>query len=73
MFRQHAAGERFNLAEGDGLKTARAFKAKAKAAYAAEQIKEAQLAHLHSPAAKRITHQSATLIGTAQTQPRRGV
>ena len=69
MFRQNAAGEVFNFAEGDGLETAGAFKAKAKAAYAAEQVKETQLAHLHSPAAKRITHQSATLIGTAQTQP----
>jgi hypothetical protein len=73
VFRQHAAGKVFDFAEGDGLETARAFKAKGKPADAAEQVKEAQLAHLHSPAAKRITHQSATLIGIAQTQPRKGL
>ena len=38
MLLQHSAGKGFNLAEGDGLKTARALKAKAKAANAAEQI-----------------------------------
>ena len=69
MFRQNAAGEVFNFAEGDGLETAGAFKAKAKAAYAAEQVKETQLAHLHTPTTTKIKHQSATLIGTAQTQP----
>jgi hypothetical protein len=69
VFRQHAAGKVFDFAEGDGLETAGALKAKAKAAYAAEQVKEAQFAYLHSPTATRITHQSATLIGIAQTQP----
>ena len=73
MFRQHTAGKIFDFAEGDSLKTARAFKAKAKAAYAAEQVKEAQLAHLHIPTTSRITHQSVMLIGTAQTQPYSGL
>jgi hypothetical protein len=45
MFRQYAAGERLNLAERYGLKAARALKAKAKAAYAAEKIKHTQLGH----------------------------
>jgi hypothetical protein len=69
VFRQNAAGKVFDFAEGDGFETARALKAEAKAAYAAEQVKEAQLTHLHTPTATRITHQSATLIGIAQTQP----
>ena len=43
MFRQHAAGERFDFAEGDSFKAARAFKAKAEAADAAEQVKDAKL------------------------------
>lgn len=47
MFRQNAAGEWFNFAEGDGFKPACPLKAKAKAADAAEQVKDAQL---HSPA-----------------------
>ena len=38
MLLQHSAGKGFNLAKGNGLKTARALKAKAKAANAAEQI-----------------------------------
>jgi hypothetical protein len=45
MFRKHLAGEGFNFAECDGFKSACAFKAKAKAAYAAEQIEDAQLCH----------------------------
>jgi hypothetical protein len=45
MLRQHAAGERFNLAEGDGFKAARALKAKAETANAAEQVKDAKLLH----------------------------
>ena len=38
MLRQHAAGKRFNFAEGHGFKPARALKAKTETAYAAEQI-----------------------------------
>ena len=38
VFRQHPARERFDLAEGNGLKTARALKAKAETANAAKQI-----------------------------------
>jgi hypothetical protein len=45
MFRKHLAGEWFNFAESDGFKSACAFKAKAEAAYAAEQIEDAQLCH----------------------------
>jgi len=40
MLRQHGAAKRFDFAEGDGLKSAAAFKAEAKPAYAAEQIKQ---------------------------------
>jgi hypothetical protein len=47
MFRQNAAGEGFNFAESDRLKSACPLKAKAKAADAAEQVKDTQL---HSPA-----------------------
>ena len=43
MFRQDTAGEWFNLAEGDRLKSARAFKAKGEPADTAEKIKDAQL------------------------------
>jgi hypothetical protein len=49
VFRQHAAGKGFNLAEGDGLETAGAFKAQRKSAYAAEQVKQAQLIHASAP------------------------
>ena len=45
VFRQHAPAEWINLAEGDRLKTARALKAKAETANAAEQVKDAELAH----------------------------
>jgi hypothetical protein len=38
MLLQHSARKRFNLAKGNGLKTARALKAKAEPAYAAKQI-----------------------------------
>ena len=40
MLRQNAARVFFNLAKGDSFKTARAFKAKRKAADAAEQVKQ---------------------------------
>lgn len=46
MFRQHAAGEWFNLAERNGFKPARALKAKAEAAYSRKQIQDFQLFHL---------------------------
>jgi hypothetical protein len=45
MFPQHLARKLFNFAEGDSLKAARALKPKGKAAYAAKQIKHAQLIH----------------------------
>jgi len=48
MLRQYAAGEFLDFAERDGLETARPLKAKAKAAYAAKQVENAQLGH--SPA-----------------------
>jgi len=47
MLRQNAAGEGFNFAEGDCFKATCPLKAKAKAANAAEQVKDTQL---HSPA-----------------------
>ena len=43
MLRQNAAREFLDLAEGDSFKSARAFKAKAEAADAAEQVKDAKL------------------------------
>jgi hypothetical protein len=45
MLRQNTAGKGFDLAEGDRLKAARSFKAERKAADAAEQVKDTQLAH----------------------------
>ena len=47
MFRQNAAGEGFDFAEGGGFKATCPLKAKAESADAAEQVKDAQ--H-HSPA-----------------------
>jgi hypothetical protein len=38
MFRQHAAAEGFDLAEGDGLKTARPLQPERKAADAGKQV-----------------------------------
>jgi len=38
MLLQHSAWKRFNLAKGNGLKTARALKAKAETANAAEKV-----------------------------------
>jgi hypothetical protein len=45
MLGQYFAGEWLNFTKGHGSKAARPFKAKAKAAYAAEQIKDAQGFH----------------------------
>ncbi len=45
MFRQHAAAERFDFAEGYGFEAASALQPKAKTANAAEQIKHPELAH----------------------------
>jgi hypothetical protein len=42
MLPQHLAGEFFDFAKGDGLKPARALKAKAEPAYTAEQVENAQ-------------------------------
>ena len=50
MLRQHLAREFFNLAKGHGLKSARAFEAKRKAADARKQIKH--LKHYNHPATK---------------------
>ena len=47
MFRQNAAGEGFNFAEGNSFKAARSLKAKAEAADAAKKVKYTQR---HSPA-----------------------
>ena len=43
MFRQNAAGEGFDFAKGYGFKAARPLKAKAEAADAGKQVKDAQL------------------------------
>ena len=43
MLRQHAAGEWFDFAERHGFKAARALKAEAESADAAEQVKDAKL------------------------------
>lgn len=73
MFRQHTAGERFNFAEGDGLETARAFKAKGEPADAAEQVKEAKLAHLAAhPTASRMMIQSAIEAAVMKQTERKG-
>jgi hypothetical protein len=45
VFCQHAPAEWVDLAEGDGFEAARALKAKAETANAAEQVKNAELAH----------------------------
>lgn len=45
VFRQYAAREFLNLAEGDRLKSARALKTERETADAAEQVKDSQLAH----------------------------
>lgn len=47
MFRQNAAGEGFDFAEGNRFKATRPLKAKAESADAAEKVKDTQ--H-HSPA-----------------------
>ena len=60
MLRQDAAGEWFNFAEGDGFKSARAFKAKAEAADPAEKVQDAQC---HTP---------PPVAPTPWTTPRRG-
>ncbi len=49
MFCQYAAGEKCDLAEGDRLKSARPFKAKAESADPAEKVQDAQLvSHLRT-------------------------
>jgi hypothetical protein len=45
VFRQHLAAIRFDLAERDGLETASALEAQAKATNAREQVEDAQFAH----------------------------
>ena len=45
VFLENGAGVRLDFAEGDGFKAACSLKAKAKSAYTAEQIEDAQLAH----------------------------
>ena len=42
MFRQNAAGEGFDFAKGNRFKATRPLKAKAEAADAAEEVKDAQ-------------------------------
>lgn len=45
---KNAPTERADFAEGDGFEAASSFKAKAKPSYTAEQIEDAQLAHLNN-------------------------
>jgi hypothetical protein len=57
---QDSAGKRFVFTEGDGLKSARPFKAKAETAYAAEQVQNAQLHRIAS--AKRCRTRSGLFL-----------
>lgn len=62
VLRQNAAGERLNLAERYGFKTARSFKAKAKPTDAAEQIKNAQLCHPRPCHSSRIARRYLVMV-----------
>lgn len=67
VFRQHAARERFDLAEGDRLKAARPLKAQAEAADARKEIKHSELGALLP-----VLDSASAVIGVSHPFPSHG-
>lgn len=68
MLPEDTTAERVDLAERDGLETARALKTEAEATDAAEQVKDAKLFHHCTPARSRTSTRSSPAMKIGKTR-----